>query len=117
MQVLGHTKTILVLLTSWVALKERMSDRKLLGMSMAVTGMIAYGYFSSKAGKTPSTAAGKEAADTMAVTNGPVTRRAVRGDEPRVEAQVKLRRSSVALASTPQQQNGGSTTLLQQRKH
>lgn len=50
-QVIGHTKTILVLLISWLALGEQMSARKLLGMAVAVAGMIAYGYFVN--GPTP----------------------------------------------------------------
>lgn len=48
-QVLGHTKTILVLLISWLVLKENMSGRKMLGMGLAVAGMMAYGHFNSKA--------------------------------------------------------------------
>lgn len=46
-QVLGHTKTILVLTISWTALHEHMSWRKLCGMVLAVTGMVLYGYLSS----------------------------------------------------------------------
>ncbi|GBF98779.1 hypothetical protein Rsub_11361 [Raphidocelis subcapitata] len=48
-QVLGHTKTILVLLISWLVLHEPMSGRKMFGMSLAVVGMISYGHFNSKA--------------------------------------------------------------------
>jgi drug/metabolite transporter (DMT)-like permease len=47
LQVLGHTKTILVLLTSWFVLHEHMSARKLFGMVLAVSGMVLYGYFNS----------------------------------------------------------------------
>lgn len=47
LQVLGHTKTILVLLTSWFVLHEHMSARKLFGMVLAVGGMVLYGYFNS----------------------------------------------------------------------
>lgn len=43
MQVLGHTKTILVLLASWWVFKEPMVPRKMLGMLLAVAGMAAYG--------------------------------------------------------------------------
>lgn len=46
-QVLGHTKTILVLLTSWGVLHEHMSSRKLCGMVLAVGGMVLYGYFNN----------------------------------------------------------------------
>jgi solute carrier family 35 protein E3 len=52
-QVLGHTKTILVLLISWLALGESMSAKKLLGMAVAVAGMVAYGVFVNQA-TTPS---------------------------------------------------------------
>jgi hypothetical protein len=44
LQVLGHTKTILVLLISWLALGEAMSGRKAAGMAVAVGGMVGYGY-------------------------------------------------------------------------
>lgn len=47
LQVLGHTKTILVLLTSWAVLHEHMSARKAFGMLLAVGGMVLYGYFNS----------------------------------------------------------------------
>jgi hypothetical protein len=47
LQVLGHTKTVLVLLTSWWVLHEPMSARKVLGMALAVAGMVSYGYFNS----------------------------------------------------------------------
>jgi multidrug transporter EmrE-like cation transporter len=45
LQVLGHTKTILVLLISWLVLGEAMGSKKLAGMAVAVAGMIAYSYF------------------------------------------------------------------------
>lgn len=48
-QVLGHTKTILVLLISWLALGESMSSKKLAGMALAVAGMVAYGVFINQA--------------------------------------------------------------------
>lgn len=48
-QVLGHTKTILVLLISWLALGESMSPKKLMGMALAVAGMVAYGVFINQA--------------------------------------------------------------------
>lgn len=41
---LGHTKTVLVLLISWLFLGELMTARKLGGMALAVAGMVAYGY-------------------------------------------------------------------------
>jgi hypothetical protein len=56
-QVLGHTKTVLVLLISWLALGESMNARKAAGMAVAVSGMVAYGYCvsaSSSAGSSSS---------------------------------------------------------------
>jgi drug/metabolite transporter (DMT)-like permease len=47
-QVLGHTKTILVLFIGWKGLGEVMSSRKAAGMALAVLGMVMYGYFSGQ---------------------------------------------------------------------
>lgn len=55
---LGHTKTVLVLLVGWLLLGDTMSIRKLLGMVIAVTGMAVYGYYSSQKPVLP-TANGK----------------------------------------------------------
>lgn len=63
-QVLGHTKTILVLLISWLALHEHMSGRKLFGMALAVAGMVGYGHFNSKA-----PAAGAKQAEVLPLLN------------------------------------------------
>lgn len=41
---LGHSKTIAVLLASWWVFHEPMIPRKLLGMALAVAGMTAYGH-------------------------------------------------------------------------
>jgi solute carrier family 35 protein E3 len=65
-QVLGHTKTVLVLLASWLALGEALSPRKALGMLLAVAGMVAYGALSSSAGP-PAGAAAAAAAAASAV--------------------------------------------------
>jgi len=46
-QVLGHAKTVLVLLLGWLYLNDSMSPRKLGGMAMAILGMVGYGYFTS----------------------------------------------------------------------
>ncbi|KAG2491545.1 hypothetical protein HYH03_010116 [Edaphochlamys debaryana] len=46
-QVLGHTKTILVLICGWLYLGDVITNRKLSGMILAVVGMAAYGYFNS----------------------------------------------------------------------
>lgn len=64
-QVLGHTKTILVLLISWLVLHEPMSGRKMLGMALAVCGMVAYGHFNGKA----SAATSVKAAETLPLLN------------------------------------------------
>ncbi|GAB4814419.1 hypothetical protein N2152v2_001465 [Parachlorella kessleri] len=42
-QVLGHAKTILVLMGSWLFLGETASTKKLFGMVLAVAGMVLYG--------------------------------------------------------------------------
>ncbi|KAG1664241.1 hypothetical protein FOA52_003494 [Chlamydomonas sp. UWO 241] len=47
-QVLGHTKTVLVLSMGWLFLNEVMTLRKLGGMALAVAGMVGYGVFSNK---------------------------------------------------------------------
>jgi drug/metabolite transporter (DMT)-like permease len=54
LQVLGHTKTVLVLLTSWWVLHEPMSPRKAMGMALAVAGMVSYGYFNSSSSSSSS---------------------------------------------------------------
>mmetsp|Transcript_21135 Transcript_21135/g.53726 ORF Transcript_21135/g.53726 Transcript_21135/m.53726 type:complete len:329 (+) Transcript_21135:386-1372(+) len=46
-QVLGHTKTFLVLFLGWFLLHDVINDRKLTGIVLAISGMIAYGIFSS----------------------------------------------------------------------
>ena len=42
-RVLGHAKTILVLMGSWLFLGETASTKKLFGMVLAVAGMVLYG--------------------------------------------------------------------------
>ena len=46
-QVTGHAKTILVLVGSWLYLRESLSMKQLTGMALAVAGMVAYGYFAA----------------------------------------------------------------------
>ncbi|KAG2433591.1 hypothetical protein HYH02_012522 [Chlamydomonas schloesseri] len=48
-QVLGHTKTVLVLICGWLYLGDVITNRKLAGMVLAVVGMALYGYFNSLA--------------------------------------------------------------------
>jgi hypothetical protein len=59
-QVLGHTKTILVLLTSWWVFQEQMTARKLAGMSLAVMGMVLYGWIGSRSTAKAAAAEGRE---------------------------------------------------------
>ena len=47
-QVLGHTKTVLVLLMGWLFLNDVINGRKLVGMVLAVAGLGAYGWRSSR---------------------------------------------------------------------
>mmetsp|Transcript_2902 Transcript_2902/g.8175 ORF Transcript_2902/g.8175 Transcript_2902/m.8175 type:complete len:332 (-) Transcript_2902:1264-2259(-) len=48
-QVLGHLKTILVLVGGWTILKEAHSTRQIIGCVLSVFGMVLYGYFASGA--------------------------------------------------------------------
>ncbi|GFR45742.1 hypothetical protein Agub_g7158 [Astrephomene gubernaculifera] len=57
-QVLGHTKTVLVLICGWLYLGDVITNRKLVGMCTAVFGMAAYGYFNSLAPAKPAGGAG-----------------------------------------------------------
>ena len=47
---LGHSKTVLVVLGGWAFLGDKMSSRQALGMALAVAGMVAYGIASSQCG-------------------------------------------------------------------
>jgi solute carrier family 35 protein E3 len=46
-QVLGHSKTILVLLGGWLFLGDIITARQAGGMALAVLGMVAYGVATS----------------------------------------------------------------------
>ena len=48
MQVLGHSKTMLVLLGGWAFLGDHVSLKQLAGMALAVMGMVLYGVASSQ---------------------------------------------------------------------
>ena len=48
LQVLGHAKTVLVLFIGWALLGESISHTQLVGVTLTITGMILYGYFSSR---------------------------------------------------------------------
>lgn len=45
---LGHVKTVMVLFGGWAVLGETITQRQVLGMAVAVAGMILYGYFVTK---------------------------------------------------------------------
>ncbi|GIL81247.1 hypothetical protein Vretimale_1165 [Volvox reticuliferus] len=47
-QVLGHAKTLLVLIGGWLLFDDPINPRKALGMALAFLGMIGYGYFASR---------------------------------------------------------------------
>lgn len=47
-QVLGHAKTFLVLLGGWLIFREVITGQQLLGMGIAVAGMVWYGAESNK---------------------------------------------------------------------
>ena len=49
-QVLGHSKTVLVLLGGWAFLGDKVSGRQAFGMALAVAGMVAYGLASTQCG-------------------------------------------------------------------
>ena len=50
---LGHSKTVLVLMGGFLFLGEHAGPRKLAGMAMAVTGMVLYGRASMAGAKVP----------------------------------------------------------------
>lgn len=53
MQVLGHSKTMLVLLGGWAFLGDKVSLKQLAGMALAVLGMVFYGVASSQCASHP----------------------------------------------------------------
>ncbi|KAG2437181.1 hypothetical protein HXX76_005845 [Chlamydomonas incerta] len=61
-QVLGHAKTLLVLIGGWLLFDEEMNPRKVLGMSLAFVGMVGYGVFSLRAANAAKADAAKAAA-------------------------------------------------------
>ena len=52
-QVLGHSKTILVLLGGWLFLGDIITARQAAGMALAVLGMVAYGVATSQCVSSP----------------------------------------------------------------
>ena len=60
LQVLGHTKTVCVLLGGALLFHDPITLKVGIGMSLAVAGMVGYGYFTNKEKEaTPAAAAGK----------------------------------------------------------
>ena len=55
---LGHSKTILVLLGGWAFLGDPVSAKQLSGMALAVLGMVLYGIASSQCVPSPKPRAG-----------------------------------------------------------
>lgn len=54
LQVLGHSKTILVLLGGWLFLGDVITVKQAGGMVLAVAGMVGYGIASSQCAPRPS---------------------------------------------------------------
>lgn len=50
---LGHSKTMLVLLGGWAFLGDKVSLKQLAGMALAVLGMVFYGIASSQCASIP----------------------------------------------------------------
>lgn len=48
LQVLGHTKTILILTGGWLFFNELISGQQVVGICLAIMGMILYSYFSMR---------------------------------------------------------------------
>ena len=68
-QVLGHSKTITVLIGGWAIFGDLITPRQAFGMLLAVAGMVGYGVASSSAtatAATPAPAAGASGASTEA---------------------------------------------------
>ncbi|KAG2495895.1 hypothetical protein HYH03_006133 [Edaphochlamys debaryana] len=65
-QVLGHAKTLLVLLGGWALFGEAMPPRKVMGMLLAFSGMVGYGYFASRAAMEAKAVREREAAAAAA---------------------------------------------------
>ena len=61
-QVVGHAKTILVLLIGWACFGGVLSSQQTMGMAMAVAGMVMYGVAGARAKE--------QASSVLPVTNG-----------------------------------------------
>lgn len=59
-QVLGHAKTVAVLLGGWALLGDTISARQAAGMALAVAGMVAYGAASAAAPAAPPLPGGRK---------------------------------------------------------
>lgn len=71
-QVMGHAKTVLVLLIGWAVFGDEISWRKFTGMCLAVLGMIVYGAFASKKPAKPDVVTAKDAANLVDESKQPL---------------------------------------------
>jgi hypothetical protein len=119
MQVLGHTKTILVLLASWWVFHEPMVPRKLLGMGLAVVGMTAYGHAAmrrSNASKAAKVVKEKSEADVFARVLVPAGREAGKQSDPAPAAHpIRVSGSSERSSGDDEGIGDGITPGLQRR--
>ncbi|GLI61109.1 hypothetical protein VaNZ11_003360, partial [Volvox africanus] len=69
-QVLGHAKTLLVLIGGWLLFDDPINPRKALGMALAFLGMVGYGYFASRPVQSGPLAAAA-ALQNLQTLNGP----------------------------------------------
>ena len=77
-QVLGHSKTITVLVGGWAIFGDSISARQALGMLLAVAGMVGYGVASSSsAASTPAASSSSAPAAAAAAGGGGATATAV----------------------------------------
>jgi solute carrier family 35, member E3 len=72
-QVLGHSKTITVLVGGWAIFGDVITTRQALGMLLAVAGMVGYGVASSSAAAPSTPAAGASTASGAAAGTTPAS--------------------------------------------
>ncbi|CAK0784935.1 hypothetical protein CVIRNUC_008140 [Coccomyxa viridis] len=91
-QVLGHSKTMLVLLGGWAFLGDHVSLKQLAGMALAVIGMVLYGVASSQKAAVKETKPEKQAL----LGKG--------GSEGRVDIQVMAGQKAMGMAGKPREE-------------
>ena len=69
-QVLGHAKTVAVLLGGWALLGDKISVKQAAGMALAVAGMVAYGAASASAPTAPPLPIGRKGKSGGSTTPG-----------------------------------------------